>query len=61
MAKSMRYIQQKLWDILGKKYETYYGIYWFKIVGYICKTMEFIQKDHGIIFSKTMGYRRLRL
>ena len=64
----MGYIWPKLWDIFGKNY----GIYWaktigyimgyiWKIVGYICKIMEFIHKDHGIILGKTMGYIGLRL
>ena len=39
----MGYIGLRLYvilcDVFGKNYGTYYGIYRFKIVGYICKTM----------------------
>ena len=45
----------KLWDILGKNYWTYYGMYWYKIVGYICKTMGLIQKENKIILDKNYG------
>ena len=33
----MGYLCQKLWDILGKNYGICYGIYWLKIVSYICQ------------------------
>ena len=46
-AKTMGYIRQQLWDILWHIL--------FKIVGYICKTMGFIQKDNGIILGKNYG------
>ena len=41
LSKIMGYIWKKIWDILGKNYCIYFGIYWFKIVG---------------LFGKTMGY-----
>ena len=30
-------------------------------MGYICKTIEFIQKDNGIYRAETIGYIGLRL
>ena len=47
-----RYSWQKLWDILGKNYGISYGIYWLKIIGYICQTS-------GIYWS--IGYIKLKL
>ena len=50
---NMGYIGQQLWDIFSQNNQKYYGIYWLKIVGYICKTMEYwsfgyIKQNQGI-------------
>ena len=42
---------QKLWDILGKDYLIYFGIYWAKTIGYI---LGYIGKNYGIYWAKTM-------
>ena len=57
----MGYIGQQLWDIFSQNNQKYYGIYWLKIVGYICKTMEYwlfgyIKQKPRDILDKIMGY-----
>ena len=58
----MLYIRQKLWDILGKHYGIYYGIYWLKIVGYIWQNSGIYWSIGDIkiklrdIFGKIIGY-----
>ena len=65
----MGYSCQKLWDILGKNYGIDYGIYWLKIVGYICQNSEIYWSigyiklklrdglgRYGIYRGKFMGY-----
>ena len=61
------YIRPKVWDILGKHYGIYYGIYWLKIVGYICQnygiywSIGYIKQKLRDVFGKILGYRKLKL
>ena len=58
----MGYIRQNLWDILGKDYRKYYGLYWFKIVEYILQkfgiywSIGYINHKLRDILSKIVGY-----
>ena len=65
----MGYIRLKVWDILGKNYRIYYGIYWLKLVGYIWKMWNilvywkykvkdkgYIKQNNGIYRSKFIVY-----
>ena len=62
MCYFMGYIRQKLWDILGKNYEMYYGIYLLKIVGYIWQnygiywSIGYIKQNQREILGKIKGY-----
>ena len=63
------YIWLKVWDILGKNYRIYYGIYCLKLVGYIWKIWNilvywkykvkdkgYIKQNNGIYRAKFIGY-----